>query len=167
MGDVNTIFGKLKKEVVEESKSAPIQYYDFTKVICTKEGQDKVDPFIDTYKYSQFMINQAFCQEIQIGWDKENLYPAWKVISRNLNIMKISNRAHFNLLMEIIPKNGGYLKYRFKNVESKEEKINALKWYFRNEKDETIYKYVNIISDEEMSEIMEEYEIYKKIGVKK
>lgn len=165
---MNTLFGKVEteQEVEKAKKSASIPYYEFTKVICTKDGIEKVEPFIDTYKYSQFMINQALCQEIQIGYDKNSMFESWRII-KELNIMKISNRAHFNLLFQIIPKNAGYIKYRFKHVESKEEKINALKWYFKNEKEETIYKFVNIISDEEVNEIMAEYEIFKKIGGKK
>ena len=166
MGTINTIFGTYKKEETNIEKKASISPFDIAKVICTKKNIEKIEPYIDTYKYSQYMLNQIFCQNIELGYKTGNYFECWKII-KEINIMKISNRAHFNLLLNIIPENGGYMKYRFKQNESKEEKINALKWYFKYEKDETIYRYVEIIHEDEMNEILEHYENYKKYGVKK
>ena len=163
----NTIFGKVKviPKNDEEAEKAKVKItgWDFARLICTKDEKErrKLEPYINTSKYSQFLINQALCQDIEVKYPKKFIIEGWRFI-KDINIMTLDNRAHFELLFNMIPQNPGYLKNRYKMLKDDEkDKIKALKWKF-TEKDEVIHQYQKLISRDEMDDILEEYKMYIK-----
>lgn len=148
--------GKKKKE--EEEKKQKIQPWDFVRVICTKEGREDILPYVKTSVYSQYVINNAFTQPIKI-FQRETLEHLDAI--KSINCMDIDNIAHFEMLYNTIPKNPGYIKNRFKKMKEIIE-LEALYWKY-GEKQSVIDKYIKIITDEDVQEIVKEYKKYKKM----
>jgi hypothetical protein len=138
--------------------------FDFAKAICTKNKEDieKVEQYIDTSTYSQYMLINIFSQTIY--WkegDKWMSSETWRFV-KELNVMNITNRMQFDMLMNLVPKNPGMLGYKYKKFTEKNKEKIALKWKF-NEKDEIINQYLNLISDDELNDIMKEKKYWDKL----
>ena len=154
--------GKNVNEIAKVKKPSP---FDFAKAICTKNKEDieKVDSFIDTSTYSQYMLINILMQTINWkqpngSWKKSEM---WRFV-KELNIMNISNRMQFDMLMNLVPVNPGYLKYSYKQFKDDDIDRVALKWKF-SEKYEIIERYLKIISEDELKEIHEEKKVWDKL----
>jgi len=153
---------KNKNEVIDKvKKPTPI---DFVKAICTKDKEEikKLEPFINNTTYSQYMINNFLTQTI--SWKAKNgkwkSSQMWKFM-KQINIMDITNRMHFDMLLNLVPKNHGFIKYNYRAFVDKDVDRIALKWKF-NQKQSIIERYLRIISEEELTEIKEEMKQWNK-----
>jgi len=152
------------KEVIDKvKKPSP---FDFAKAICTKNKEDieKVNKFIDTSSYSQYMLINILMQTINRKepngkWKNSEM---WRFV-KELNIMNITNRMQFDMLMNLVPPNPGFLKYHYKTFKDTDKDRIALRWKFSSDKNETIDRYLGIISDDELEEIHEEKKKWDKL----
>lgn len=159
------LFGiEVGNKKIEVEKSKRVSPFDFAKAISTKtkEDIDRVESFIGTTTYSQYIINQIFTQTLV--WKDSGVWRSSKMwtFMKEVNIMDISNRMHFDMLMNLVPQNPGFIKYHYKQAKDTDKDRIVLKWKF-SEKDEVIEKYLKIIDEDELKEIYEEKKVWDKL----